>query len=148
MAAWEEQPERQGAARLESKSRAAFALAHLGKFAEADTLAKMALLRADVSPLERAGLLETRGVIAYYMGDLTAGLDYFDTSVAILRTTQDPNVSPKLMQVLRLRATMYWAFFRQADALRDTEEAMRIAGELGRGRDYAVAQTYPTSGYP
>lgn len=142
VAIWEEQPERQGAARPESKSQAAFALAHVGRFAEADALAKTALADTDVSPLERAGLLETRGVIAYYMGEMAAGLDYFDTSVAILRATQDPSGPPKLMQVLRLRATTYWAFFRQADAIRDTEEAMRIASELGRGRDYAIAQTY------
>lgn len=141
VATWGGQPERQSVARPESKSQAAFALAHLGRFAEADKLVRTSL-QADISFEERAGLLETGGVIAYYTGDMAAGLECFDTSVAILRATQDPNVAPRLMRVLRLRATTYWAFFRQADAIRDTEEAMNIAGELGRGRDYAIAQTY------
>lgn len=142
VAVWEGDAHRQAASGPASKCAAAFSLLNLGRFAEAEALLQTTLSEDTITLDDRASLLETRALLAYYAGDLRESLALFDASVSCTRKITDSEVASKLMHVLHLRATVYWGFFRQADAIGDLEESMHLATKLGSGRDYAIAQTY------
>jgi tetratricopeptide (TPR) repeat protein len=140
--AWESHPDLQAGAHPNTKRDAAFSLVNLGRFGDAGSLLSRTLRDACLAPEARAALLETQAVIAYYEGRTQDSLALLDESIVLLRRVGETASAARLMHALRFRTVVYWAFLRQYDAIRDTEEAMRLAGELGSGRDYAIAQTY------
>jgi tetratricopeptide (TPR) repeat protein len=91
---------------------------------------------------ERASLLEVRASITFHLGNFPDSLRLFDEVIALLRASDNPKIHRQLMYALRFRTQVYWGFCRLREAIRDTEEAMRLASDLGSGRDYAIAQTY------
>jgi tetratricopeptide (TPR) repeat protein len=140
--AWESHPDLQARAQPRTKRDAAFSFVNIGRFDAAGILLSRTLQQPDLSPDARAALLDTQAMIAYYGGRAQDSLELLDESIALLRGVGEAAAATRLMHALRFRTMVYWAFFRQHDAIRDTEEAMRLAGELGSGRDYAIAQTY------
>lgn len=139
---WEDHPGFQIEAQPHTKRDAAFSLVNLGRFGDAEVLLSRTLQEKDLSEEARAALLDTRAIIAYYEGRAQDSLVFLDESIALLRGVNETAGAIRLIHTLRFRTMVYWAFFRQRDAIRDTEEAMRLASELGSGRDYAIAQAY------
>ncbi|MDQ3398277.1 MAG: hypothetical protein M3511_11010, partial [Deinococcota bacterium] len=139
---WQERPELQDTASSAAKRDAAYALMNLGGMEEADALLYRTLEEPSLSVEERASLLEVRASITFHLGNFPDSLRLFDEVIALLRASDNPKIHRQLMYALRFRTQVYWGFCRLREAVRDTEEAMRLASDLGSGRDYAIAQTY------
>ena len=126
-----------------AKRDVALSLVYLGKLDEAARLLTQTLATPGVPDEAHAALLEVRATLAFYTGNYAEALALLDESVALLRAA--PKTLPllnRLFQALRVRAMCYWGLGENRLAIGDTEEAMSFAGELGSGRDYAIAQTY------
>jgi tetratricopeptide (TPR) repeat protein len=139
---WLSRPELQGTASVSAKRDAATSLMNQGTMAEADALLSRALEDPALSVEERASLLEVRGSLAFYTGKYQDSLCLLDEVIALFRELSGGIIPQRLMYALRFRTMVYWGLCRLREAVRDTEEAMRLASDLGSGRDYAIAQTY------
>ena len=139
---WHSHPELQGIADVATKRDVAFALLKQGSVAEADALLSETLQDPLLSPEERASLLEVRGSIALYTGRYHDSLALLDEAIELLMHLSGSAIARQLTYALRYRTMVYWGLCRLREAVRDTEEMMRLASELGSGRDYAIAQAY------
>jgi tetratricopeptide (TPR) repeat protein len=139
---WLSRPELQDAAITAAKRDAAYALMNLGRMEEAGALLVRTLALPELTDEEGAGLLEVQASIALFLGNYHDSLRLLDEVIALLRASDNPRIHQRLMYALRFRTMVYWGVCRLHEAVRDTEEAMRLASDLGSGRDYAIAQTY------